>query len=113
MELKLENGDYCPDGLGGMEQLSGGDEVLQRVYYRLTARRGGFPLLPTMGSQLHLVMRQKPSARLSVATRYVQEALEDEDVTVESVELDYEGDKLLLTVNLTWEGESLVATQEL
>ncbi len=113
MELKLVNGDYCPDGLGGMEQVSGLEELIQRVHYRLVARRGSFPLLPNMGSRLHLVMREKPSARQRVAEGYVQEALEEEDVTVDSVVLSPEGDKLLITVFLTWRGETVTVTEEL
>lgn len=113
VELKLENGDYCPDGLGGMLQLSGADEVLQRIYYRLVARRGALPLIPTMGSQLYLVMREKPSARQGAAERYILEALEEEDVSVEQVTLEEAEDKLLITVELLWQGETLVVTQEL
>ena len=37
METKLVNGDYVPDGLGGVERLSGADALLGRVLYRLTA----------------------------------------------------------------------------
>ena len=49
MELKLVNGDYVPDGAGGMTRLSGADEVLGRVLFRLTARRGSLPFLPELG----------------------------------------------------------------
>ncbi len=111
MELKLENGDYCPDGLGGMVRVSGADEVLQRVHYRLTTRRGSFPFLPNLGSQLHLVMREKPSARQGAAEGYIQEALEDEDVSVTGVTLESQGDRLCITIDLEWQGESLTTTQ--
>ena len=46
MEAKLFNGDYIPDGLGGVVRCEGADALLERVLFRLTARRGQFPLLP-------------------------------------------------------------------
>ena len=48
MELKLENGDYVPDGKGGHVRLGGAEEVLARVLFRLTARRGAVPFLPAL-----------------------------------------------------------------
>ena len=50
MEIKLVQGDYVPDGLGGVQRCKGSDALLQRVLYRLTAHRGQFPLLPRLGS---------------------------------------------------------------
>ncbi len=58
MERKLVEGDYIPDGMGGLTVLSGGEEVLARVLYRLTARRGGLPFLPGLGSRLYLLGRE-------------------------------------------------------
>ena len=63
MELKLEQGDYVPDGAGGFETLDGAQALLARVLFRLTARRGQFPFLPEMGSRLYLLGRERPSAR--------------------------------------------------
>ncbi len=112
MELKLEQGDYCPDGLGGMTRLSDRDGMLQRVHFRLVGRRGAFPLMPTMGSQLYRVMREKPSARQGAAERYIREALEEETgVTVESVWLAYEGACCNVTVELSYEGETVAVTE--
>ena len=48
MEWNLGAGDYIPNGTGGLTALSGGEEVLARVLYRLTARRGAFPFLPEL-----------------------------------------------------------------
>ena len=39
MERKLIEGDYVPDGAGGLTTLTGSEEVLARALYRLTARR--------------------------------------------------------------------------
>lgn len=112
MELKLKNGDYVPDGMGGVERLEGAEEVLGRVLFRLTARRGGFPFLPELGSQLHRVLREKPSARLAAAKQYVAQALEAErEIRVTDVKLEDVEAGLQITVYLLWQGQALsVAT---
>jgi len=108
MERKLVDGDYVPDGAGGLTVLSGGEEVLARALYRLTARRGGLPFLPELGSRLYRLGREKPSARQALAMQYVAEALREEtELTVRSVELSQEGERGLLTVQLEWRGEVL------
>ena len=110
MELKLRNGDYVPDERGSLCRLRGSDEVLARVLFRLTARRGALPFLPRLGSRLHLVLREKPSARQTLAARYVAEALEEEpDLRVTGVELT-SGTPAELTVRLEWLGEPLRVT---
>ena len=53
MELRLEQGDYVPNGAGGFQRLEGAEALLQRVLFRLTARRGQFPFLPELGSRLY------------------------------------------------------------
>ena len=78
MERKLTQGDYIPDGTGGLTSLSGGEEVLARVLYRLTARRGALPFLPELGSRLYQLGREKPSQRQALAAQYVAEALAEE-----------------------------------
>ena len=60
---QLREGDYRPDGAGGFALATGGAGVLERVLFLLTARRGGFPLLPEVGSRLYLLSRARPSAR--------------------------------------------------
>ena len=62
MELRLKNGDYIPDGKGGVVRLSGDNALLQRVLFRLSARRGALPMLPELGSQLYLLGREAPEA---------------------------------------------------
>ena len=108
MERKLVNGDYVPDGKGGLTVLTGAEEVLQRALFRLTARRGALPFLPELGSRLYLLPREKPSARQSLAQQYVAEALREEtDVSVESVTLEQQGEIGVLTVKVRWQGETL------
>lgn len=108
MEWKLVNGDYVPDGMGGLTALSGGEEVLARVLYRLTARRGALPFLPGLGSRLYQLGREKPSARQALAAQYVAEALREEpDLTVREVELAQQGETGWVAVHLDWQGEKL------
>lgn len=110
MEWKLTEGDYVPDGAGGLTALNGSGEMLARVLYRLTARRGALPFLPGLGSRLYLLGREKPSARQALAAQYVAEALREEtDLSVRGVELLQEGETGRLTVYLDWQGEELVA----
>ena len=52
MELELRNGDYAADGVGGLRRVRGREALLQRVLFRLTARRGAFPFWETLGSRL-------------------------------------------------------------
>lgn len=107
------DGDYVPDGSGGLTTLSGGEEVLARVLFRLTARRGALPFLPRLGSRLGQLGRERPSARQALAAQYVAEALQEEpELSVRAVELDQSGEKGLLTVFLDWRGEGLTAQVE-
>ena len=91
----LRNGDYCPDGMGGFRQAWGGEEVLERVLFQLTARRGSFPLLPQVGSRLYLRGREKPAARGTVGAGYAAEALaEVPDLQVTGATWDEGGQRL-------------------
>lgn len=113
MERKLIQGDYVPDGTGGLAVLGGGEEALARALFRLTARRGALPFLPNLGSRLYRLGREKPAARQALAAQYVAEALREEpELSVQSVELDQSGEKGLLTVRLDWRGETLTARVE-
>ena len=108
MERVLHGGDYVPDGAGGLLTRTGGEEALARVLFRLTARRGGCPFLPNLGSRLYQLSREKPSARRSLAAQYVAEALEEEpELRVRSVEWEPRGETGLLTVRMDWQGETL------
>lgn len=107
MERILKNGDYVPDGAGSLRSVSGGEETLARALFRLTARRGALPFLPGLGSRLFELTREKPSARQALAEQYVAEALGEENVSVQSVELQQQGEGGVLTVKLLWRGETL------
>lgn len=110
MELKLKDGDYLPDGYGGMVRLEGEEALLQRVLFRLTARRGALPFLPDLGSQLYRLGRERPAARAAAARQYVAEALAQEPVTVTEVTLgNAGGGRLEVTVFLEGQGRQMQA----
>lgn len=112
MELKIRDRDYVSDGAGGLERVSGRDELLQRALFRLSVRRGSFALAPELGSRLHLLWREKPESRAAAAKQYAAEALADEEgLTVTGVKLAEKGDVLNLRVLLRYgekEGEAVV-----
>lgn len=111
MECKLINGDYVPDGLGGIQRVSGAQALLQRVLFRLTARRGQLPMLPTLGSRLYLLGREAPSQRLSAARQYVAEALAEEEISISDVALsEAQGGHIQVTVYLDYQGTDLAVT---
>ena len=85
MELELKNGDYVPDGIGGVHRVSGREALAQRVLFRLTARRGSFPFWPELGSRLYQLGSLPTSQRSAAAVQYVTEALAQEPVDVEEV----------------------------
>jgi len=112
MALILRNGDYVPDGRGGFRTAEDAADALERVLWKLGVKRGSFPLLPGLGSRLHLLGRSPAGEREALAGQYVTEALADEEVAVREVSLRQEGDRGLLTVTMDWQGEELTAAVE-
>lgn len=110
--LILRNGDYVPDGQGGFRTAEGAEELLERVLWKLSVRRGSFPFLPQLGSRLHLLGRAAEREREALAGQYVREALADENVTVTGTELVQTGEKASLIVRMDWRGEALTAVVE-
>ncbi len=111
METMLINGDYVADGLGGIQRCSGADALLQRALFRLTARRGQFPMMPDLGSRLYLLGRIPPAQRRTAARQYAAEALQKEDVTVISVELSpLQDNHMNISVLLDYHGTDLTVT---
>lgn len=114
METKLISGDYVPDGLGGVVRCQGEDALLERVLFRLTARRGQFPPLPELGSRLYQLGRESAAQRLSAARQYAAEALAQEPVTVTDVLLTpAEGGRVHVTVLLDYQGTELTAAMDI
>ena len=106
-EMKLTDGDLVPDGAGGFQRLTGSQALVQRVLFKLSARRGSFPFLPELGSLLHTLGREKESARPALCAQYVRQALEGEDLTVTEVEYSHSGGQAQIRVCLGWQGEAL------
>lgn len=113
MALILREGDYVPDGTGGFQRTEGAQEVLERILWKLSVRRGSFPLLPDLGSRLHLLGQARPAEREALAGEYVRQALEDEEVAVREVTLSQEGEKGRVSLRLEWQGETLTAAVEI
>lgn len=108
MELAIRGGDYVPDGVGGLRHVSGREELLQRVLFKLAARRGAFPFRENLGSRLWELSGLPAAQRRNAAVQYAAEALEGEPLTVESVELTpLEDGRLAAAVKLLWQGEIL------
>ena len=113
MELELRNGDYVPDGVGGLRRVRGREALLQRVFFRLTARRGGLPFLERLGSRLWELGRLPVQERTAAARQFVAEALAEEPVTVRNVELQPLADGAAsVEIQLDFQGETLAATVE-
>lgn len=113
MELKLENGDYVPNGVGGLQRVQGAEAVVQRVLYKLTARRGQFPFREDLGSRLWQLGQLSPGKRAAAAKEYVAEALSDEtELSVQDVSLHQDGTAAELTVELVYGGETLTVTAQ-
>ena len=111
MEAKLSNGDYIPDGLGGVVRCQGAEALLERVLFRLSARRGQFPLLPQLGSRLYLLAMGPAAQRLSAARQYVAEALAEEEVSITDVALSPAGEgRTGIAVLLSYRGTDLSVT---
>ena len=114
MELKIKDGDYMSDGAGGLVRVNGREELLMRVLYKLSVRRGSFALVPELGSRLHLLWREKPESRAAAAKQYIAEALAEEaGLTVSDVTMEQKGDLLALRIALLYEGEERSVSVEI
>lgn len=115
MGLSLRNGDYVPDGTGGLRRTEGREALLEQVLFRLTARRGTFPFLPELGSRLWQLGQLPAARRQSAAEQYVAEALAAEP-GADGGAGDFDGIRRRpghqVTVGLTWQGEALSVTVE-
>ena len=112
MALILREGDYVPNGQGGFRKAEGAAEVLERILWKLTVKRGSFPFLPQLGSRLHQLAGVPAREREALAGQYAAEALADEEVELREARLSREGERTLLTLKLGWQGEELTAMVE-
>ena len=105
MELKLVDGDYVPDIAGGFEAVSGVDEKLARILYKLSCRKGGFAPFPNLGSELFRLLREKRDSRETLARKYILEALEDEkDIILTDVAVSDTEDGILVKAEFEYGG---------
>ena len=114
MSLRLEERDYALDGSGGVAAAEDdGAALLNEVLFRLTARRESFPFLPELGSRLHRLRQERPSAWETLAVQYAAEALADlQDVTVTGARVSRIEDGLSAAVDLLWQGGTLTVTAQ-
>ncbi|MCI2057964.1 MAG: hypothetical protein LKJ80_02025 [Oscillibacter sp.] len=101
--LKIRNGDYVPDGTGGLARCeSASEELLQQALLRLSAHRGALPFWEDFGSRLWQLGRLSAAERPAAAKQYAAESLADlEELSVTGVTLGEPRDGALpLTVEL-------------
>lgn len=107
MRMRMKNGDYVPDNLGGFQQVQGDEQILSAALFLLTARKGRFAPLPEVGSRLYLLSREKPSQWESAAAVYAQEALEPLGLTVTKAVVTPGADGLQVEIYAEYQGEEL------
>lgn len=107
MRMRMKNGDYVPDNLGGFQNVQGDEQILSAALFLLTARRGRFAPLPEVGSRLYLLSREKPSQWESAAAVYAQEALEPLGLTVTKAVVTPGTDGLQVEIHAEYQGEEL------
>lgn len=113
MELMIQNGDYVAAG-GDLCRVGGQEALLQRILFRLMARRGSFPFRRELGSRLWQLGQLPAATRQTAAKQYVTEALaEEQDVQVESVTLTERGGRATLLAELSRKGEWFPVSLEL
>lgn len=113
MEFLMKGQDYAVEN-GGLVSLYGTEELLARVLFRLTARRGAFPFLPKLGSRMYLLRRAKPGQWESLARQYAAEALaEERELAVTGAQIRQEGERLWVEIQLLFQGQKLSAAVEL
>ena len=111
-ELKLRNGECVKDG-SRLKTADGQEALLQRVLFKLTARRGRFPFREELGSRLWSLSAVPRQQRQAAARQFVAGALAEEDLTVESVELTERGTVTVLTARLSCRGQKLAVTLDI
>lgn len=108
MMNKLVAGDYVPRG-SGVARLFGPEALLGQVLFRLQCRRGSFPFLPELGSQLWRLGREKPADRAALARQYAVQALQPLPVTVTDVTVTEQAAGLQVHVELQAAQETMQA----
>jgi len=113
MRLKLREGDYVPDNLGGFQRTEGKEALLEAALFCLAARRGCFGPLPELGSRLYTLQREKPGNYGALAKKYAQEALRPLGLEVTEVTLRQQSDCLYMTVEACRGEETVLLEAEI
>ena len=103
MDTAINSGDFVCDANGHLIELSGYDELLQRVLIRLNIKQGSFVYDNSLGSRLYTLKPTDANIK-NRALAMVREALADiTEVVVEDVyaTLTNDGEKLELNVILS------------
>ncbi len=86
MDYKLIDGDYTLSPSGHIERVEGVEEKKQRIYIRLSVRKGSFLYDENLGSELYKLYQEKWSKIPEKAKQYVIDALLPEtDIIVKDV----------------------------
>lgn len=115
MGLSLRNGDYVPDGTGGLRRTEGREALLEQVLFRLTARRGTFPIPAGAGEP---AVAAGTAARRQTAERggTICGGGPGGGTGADGGAGDFDGIRRRpghqVTVGLTWQGEALSVTVE-
>lgn len=107
MGLLWKDRDYALNDAGELMDANQSQQLLGEVLFRLTVRRGSFPFLPELGSRLHLLSREKPAVWERLALQYAAEALKELEAEVTGVQVQRQADRIWLTVELAWKGQTL------
>lgn len=97
--IKLENGDYALGKTGNILDVHGEEEIISRALIRLKAKKGGFPLDLSLGSEIYLSDINKLSYESLFSM--VSEALAPiPEIEVSDIEknIDKENQRLYLTI---------------
>ena len=107
MDTAISNGDFICDSKGIPVELTGYDELLQRVLIRLTVKKGSFIYDTLLGSRLYTLKSTDGNLK-ERALSLVREALVDiSEVIVDDVFTTWtnDGENLELTVVLSINNE--------
>ena len=86
MDFRIQDGDIAVDRRGRPAQIVGQELSLQRIYTALCAKKGGFPLDPTLGSRLYALRHGTEEQMGEEALAIAREALSAfPEVTVRAV----------------------------
>ncbi len=103
LDTAISSGDFICDSKGYLIELSGYDELLQRILIRLTIKQGSFVYDTSLGSRLYTLKPTDINIK-NRALSMIREALADvTEVIVDDVytALTNEGENLELTVMLS------------